>query len=208
MKPQVLVTQGSWLSSISMSLTCLNADVRILRRQDNPFELYQRSTHILIPGGADIHPFYYNAPIRFSHPGDPVRDSIEYGLVSLALADAKPLMGICRGHQMICAVAGGTLYQDIWHETGINHSRDEHRITLVRRSNLYQLMRTRSYKVNSYHHQAVHDVPAGWRVAATCDGLIEAIEHPRLPVISVQWHPEMMQDRFSDRLFAAFLAQR
>lgn len=205
-KPHVLVTPGSFTDHICWKLSTLGASVHILAPNENPYKMYEKASHILLPGGADIHPSYYNTRVRFAHPVASRRDPLEYGLATLALADAKPIMGICRGHQMICVVAGGTLHQDIWQDTGIEHRSNIHGIVIVSRSRLSRILKTRTCQVNSLHHQAVADVPAGWRIAATAGGIVESIEHPRLPVISVQWHPEILQSPASTALFASFLA--
>ena len=163
---------------------------------------------MLIPGGADIDPSLYGEDCTWALPWAPDRDEDEAELARWALADGKPLMGICRGHQMIAAVAGGTLYQDLRVDADVWHQAQHHRIRVDTRSRLSRA--TGGWcLVNSFHHQAVRVVPPGWRVVAeSFDAVVEAIEHPTLPVISVQWHPESLGDLNSMRLFQQFLRLR
>ncbi len=111
---------------------------------------------------------------------------------------------------MITAAAGGTLFQDIpsEFEWDVGHRSNEHEISIAPDSQLAAILGTDWIEVNSLHHQATDEVPPGWRaVAWSEDGVIEAIEHPDLPVVSVQFHPEMLRlhdDRFN-RLFDRFM---
>lgn len=205
-RPKVLMTQGSFTQEIRIRLRGLGARVRVLAPDDDVEALYARATHVLIPGGADIDPALYSEKVTWARPGAPYRDAVEARLVRWALAGGKPLMGICRGHQMIAAIAGGKLYQDIASDTDVFHSAQYHRIRFDTRSRLATAVGGWGL-VNSYHHQAVRIAPPGWRVVGeSFDAIIEAIEHPHLPVVSVQWHPEVLQDTASLRLFAQFLA--
>lgn len=204
--PTVLVTRGARVREIYDRLTSLGARVIIPAPGDDLRAAYDRASHLLTPGGADIDPALYGAVITWAAPLSPHRDEIEAQLVGWALAEAKPLLGICRGHQMIAAVAGGTLYQDLEAEAGVPHKLPAHRVRLDTRSRLGKLLGGWGH-VNSYHHQAVATPPPGWRVVAEgFDGVVEAIEHPTLPVLSVQWHPESLHDAGAHRLFAHFLA--
>jgi putative glutamine amidotransferase len=203
MKTRVLMTAGSWTEEIVTLLTGLGAGVHILAPGEKWEKAYRRATHVLIPGGADIHPREYDERNLWANPSAPERDAIELPLARQALTDAKPLMGICRGHQVITVAAGGSLHQDIERNLGVAHTARQHGIRVLPRSRLGRLTGSAAW-VNSYHHQAVKRVPAGWRVVAeSLDGMVvEAIEHPRLPVLSVQWHPEVLGDW---ELFEMFL---
>jgi putative glutamine amidotransferase len=206
MMPSVLVTRGARVHDIHSILTDLGASVHILAPGDDLREAFDAASRVLIPGGADIDPALYGEACTWARPFAPDRDDDEAELVGWALAEAKPLMGICRGHQMIAAIAGGTLYQDLGMDADVAHVAQHHRIRVDTRSRLAGV--TGGWcLVNSYHHQAVKRVPAGWRVVAeSFDAVVEAIEHPTLPVISVQWHPESLDDDRSLRLFQQFLS--
>lgn len=207
-KPVVLVTPGSWASEIAEMLE--GAGIRtILRNHFGKLASdYRRASHVLLTGGADIDPAYYNHPLTYARPCEPERDRAEMWLADLALLDRKPTMGICRGHQIITVAAGGTLYQDNAMELRVDHSETNHYVYARPGTRLRQLIGEVTL-VNSYHHQSVCHVPQGWRVAAYApDGVIEAIEHPTLPVISIQWHPEALATNESVALFTKFLQMR
>ncbi len=201
--PRVLLTPGSWHETIYKKLKSEGAQVRVMKLSEPLERHYRWATHILIPGGSDIHPAYYDEAITHSRPVEPERDEVEYQLAAWALDAGKPLMGICRGHQMITVVAGGKLHQDIAAETDALHMRYIHLVC----TNGSRLGGIGGWLVvNSYHHQAVKRLPEDWKVAASStDGVIESIEHPTLPVISVQWHPEVLDDIHSHNLFVKFL---
>lgn len=148
----------------------------------------------LSPGGCDIDPGLYGEEGNGSHPIIPDVDFREYLLVQKLLERKQPILGICRGHQIICAAAGGKLIQDLTSEGYDKHHHGP--VFLPKKSLLVEITGVKDNKLcaNSMHHQAVHPdhVPEGWFVSAwSDDGVIEAIQNPDLPVISVQWHPEM-----------------
>lgn len=202
-RPTVLVTPGSWVNEIAQILMGCGARVQILAPNADLNRAYSRASHILIPGGADIHPREYGENVLWARPTAAERDRLELPLARRALAEGKPLMGICRGHQVITVAAGGTLYQDIRMDLRMAHNVGSHIIRVHPQSRVGQVTGVVA-QVNSYHHQAVKRVPKGWRVVAESfeGAVVEAIEHPALPVISVQWHPEVLGDW---QLFAAFL---
>ena len=146
------------------------------------------------PGGCDIDPGLYGEENKGSNAVIPDVDFREYLLIEHLLKRKRPLLGICRGHQLICAAAGGKLIQDLV-EAGYNkHAHGP--VYLPNRSLLIEVTGVKNNKLiaNSLHHQAIHPdhVPDGWFVSAwSDDGVIEAIQNPNLPVISIQWHPEM-----------------
>lgn len=202
------MTQGSWTNDIARILAHLGAEVAVLVNPKKLKAAYAWADRVLLPGGADIHPDWYGQKLTHARPFAPERDDIEYQLAEMCLFDAKPLMGICRGHQMITIAAGGTLHQDIRWCLGIHHSAYDHALKVDQHTRLATLL-PKKLRVSSYHHQSTAVVPDGWHVAATSAGgaIIEAIEHPTLPVISVQWHPEVHPHTpDSKALFKAFIA--
>ena len=156
---------------------------------------------IVLSGGADIDPDYLNEEPIDGISINPRRDAQELMLVRLATDRHIPVLGICRGIQMLAAALGGKLYQDIRTQHGsdsMEHSQSiarglpSHEVRIEKDSLLYSLMGTEILAVNSFHHQAVREVPVGFRVTAVApDGIIEAMESTAFrPILGVQWHPE------------------
>lgn len=186
--------------------------------------IYERLDGVFIPGGADVDPSSYGEE---RHPrcdvGDPSRDAAELRLVTWAMEDRKPVLGICRGVQIINLAAGGTLYQDLadQFEGSIKHdyfpfegrfAREylAHEVTVAVGSRLAEIYGARSLPVNSMHHQGIRRLGAGLQATAVApDGLIEAAESPGEHwMVGVQWHPEVLTERDSltRRLFGEFIA--
>jgi putative glutamine amidotransferase len=173
---------------------------------------------ILIPGGGDIQPHLYGAD---KHPKtdniDVLRDDTELYLARKAAASGKPLLGICRGLQVINVALGGTLIQDLPDEVGGDLAHNEsatredwthmaHTVRLEADSQLRSLLQTDTIAVNSLHHQAIGTVGTGVRpVAWTHDGVIEAIEGtgPNF-MVAVQCHPETLRGEADPRWQAMF----
>ena len=157
---------------------------------------------ILLTGGGDINPLFLGEePIRELHGINPRRDRQELLLAQLAANRQIPILGICRGIQVLNAAFGGTLYQDIHSQmegTRIKHSQDldrsyaSHTVSIEKDSRLHRLFGTDTLAVNSFHHQAVQAPAPGFRVCARAtDGVIEAIESAEFKsILGVQWHPE------------------
>ncbi len=156
---------------------------------------------IVLSGGADIDPEYLGEEPLECVSINPRRDRQELSLVRLAMDRQIPVLGICRGIQVLSAALGGKLYQDIKtqhdrqpieHSQTIARGLPSHNVRLEKDSLLYGLLKTENLAVNSFHHQAVREAPAGFRVTAVApDGIIEGIESTCFrPVLGVQWHPE------------------
>lgn len=171
---------------------------------------------LLLTGGGDLNPlFLHEDPIRELHSINPYRDRQELLLTRLAANRQIPILGICRGMQVINAALGGTLYQDIYAQKdtpSIKHSQDlersfpSHKVELAEGSLLARILNAKEVAVNSFHHQAVKEAAPGFRVSATAsDGVIEAIESTEYKsIIGVQWHPEcfiLNQDKCMMPLF-------
>lgn len=180
----------------------------------------------LFTGGPDPHPFLFGEETH-SHCGgvSSKRDAMELALLPQILAAKKPVLGICRGIQIINVGLGGTIYQDIpsqfnekdgqkpafslAHRQPYGYEIPSHTVTLDPQSRLARLCGCNSLKVNSMHHQAVKDPAPGLTVCGTAsDGLIEALEMPDYPwLLAVQWHPEYLweQDQAAALLFKGFV---
>jgi putative glutamine amidotransferase len=182
--------------------------------------LYERVDAILLPGGRDINPQRYHAtPHPATHVPDDSRDEAEITLARWAVEDDRPLLGICRGHQLLNVALGGTLIQDVATETATSITHDTprdlprnfvaHEVTIHPESRLAGILATTRVGANSLHHQAVKEAAPGTCITAQApDGIIEGLELPdRRFALSVQWHPEDMYpiDDSARNLFAAFV---
>lgn len=153
---------------------------------------------LLLAGGGDIAPERFSQSDAGSTEIDPARDEIEFALTRLYLAAGKPILGICRGHQVLNVVLGGTLLQDIGDPLHLFHTRGDlpedriHPVHACKGNFLYDIYGP-VFPVNSSHHQVVDRLGEDLKAAAWSEsGLVEALEHATLPVRSVQWHPERM----------------
>lgn len=152
---------------------------------------------LLLCGGEDIDPKYFDQEVNGSEDPDPDRDEAELALMEKYVAAGKPILGICRGHQLINVALGGDLIQHIGDELCLFHRRADlpddriHPIRADESGFVHQLLYTQNLLVNSSHHQALGKLGKRLRAVAWAEsGLIEAIEHESLPIRGVQWHPE------------------
>ncbi len=170
---------------------------------------------IIISGGSDINSLYYNEnQIEELGKYYNQRDSFELALCKEATRYKKPVLGICRGLQIINIGFGGTLYQDILKQTTskIRHYNDdydncEHFINIVENSFLYDASQTNRMVVNSIHHQAIKKLGENLTVIASADdGIIEAIENKEQNIYGVQFHPERdLENEFYKKIFKNFI---
>ena len=148
---------------------------------------------LILCGGSDVDPKYYNEEIDGSTGIDAERDEIEFALLKAYVEAGKPVFGICRGFQLINIFFGGTLYQDIEEadlHRQINFVDSVHSITADQNSVIGRLF-GQNVSINSSHHQALKKLGNGIRATAFWENkYVEAIEHTELPIIGVQWHPE------------------
>jgi len=170
-------------------------------------DLFERLDGLLFPGGGDLDPSTYGMTTTAWLMGiDGERDHLELTLARWALQDGMPVLGICRGQQLLNVAAGGTLIPHIpsLRPDALPHSDPNrapealaHSVTVQPDSYLAKVGTPPSLEVNSSHHQAVDRVASGWRISAIApDGIIEAIEAPGHPfALAVQWHPERLGDR-------------
>ena len=170
----------------------------------DPAEIIPRLDGLLMSGGADIDPKRYGAePEPELQSIEPARDEFELKILELVYERELPVAGICRGLQILNVHAGGSLYQDV-----PPHSvRDKapstrvHDITTEKGSILEKLYGEK-LEVNSLHHQSIKTLGKHFSASATSnDGIVEGIEHSQLPIVAVQWHPEMLDTRDSDPIF-------
>lgn len=136
------------------------------------------------------------------------RDDFDFRLLDAARRRRLPVIGICRGCQLLNIAFGGTLWQDLPSEfpvADVQHRNVHHKISVDSASRLARAIGGTDALVNSYHHQAVKDLAPGFRIVAKApDGVVEAIECDSYPAIGVQFHPEKMLCRENDKTFAVF----
>lgn len=146
----------------------------------------------LIPGGNDVDPSLYHQPLDASTVlCNPLESFVEKEILDHAVRSKKPILGICKGIQIINVFFGGSLYQDI-----PNHQNVYHNIHI----------NERTCQVNSFHHQAIKTLAPTFNAIATSDdGIIEAIVHSTLPIIAIQLHPELdLSDPINRYVFDEF----
>ena len=182
----------------------------------------------LFTGGPDVHPFYFGEETQ-AHCGNVClrRDEMELTLLKLVMAARKPVLGVCRGVQVLNIGLGGDIYQDIpsqfhgdphedfpadfpiAHAQPFYHGIPSHTVKVTPGTLLAGIARCDTLKVNSVHHQAVRRVAPGLVDSGHApDGIVECIEKPDYPyLIGVQWHPEYLweQDEAAARLFRSFV---
>ena len=189
-------------------------DVTVLRA------MFERIDGLVLTGGVDIAPgLYGEEPIPELGEVHAERDAAELPLAKWAFAEGKPVLGICRGHQVLNVALGGTLYQDLpaqWgrnidHELSVREEcwdRFDHGLMLEPDSRLAELLGETEIAVNSLHHQAVKALGAGLRIVGRApDGIVEAIEGTGDGfVIGIQCHPEELWQSADTRWRSVFRA--
>ncbi|RQD73374.1 MAG: gamma-glutamyl-gamma-aminobutyrate hydrolase family protein [Candidatus Syntrophonatronum acetioxidans] len=173
---------------------------------------------LVFSGGGDPDPFLWGEePLPEQGEIEPWRDQMEILLVKEALEIGTPLLGICRGMQVMNLAAGGTLYQDLDRQKGglIKHMQEAprwyatHGVTLTPGSRINNIMGRGNLRVNSFHHQGIAQVAPGFLVSGRApDEVIEVLEYREGGyALGVQWHPETMvkRDKKMGHLFADFV---
>ena len=171
---------------------------------------------ILLTGGQDVDPEYFGEP---PIPGlgsiNPFRDSLEIHLCRQAMEQDIPVLGICRGIQLMNIAMGGTIYQDLnsqWTFGQLQkHSQlapdwySSHEVELEENSKLAQIIGVQRLRTNSFHHQAVKEPAPCFEITARCgDGVVEGIESKSHSfAVGVQWHPEKMWQK-DDKMLTLF----
>ena len=209
--PEPTVAQSKYMESLARA----GAGMRWVELNDPEQAVQDALTcdGLLLPGGGDMDPKFYGQE-RIPACGEPnlLRDAAEPLLLRAFLAADKPVLGICRGIQVMNAVLGGDLYQDIKpfeHLPHNGHWAKVHTVTVRRGILLSRILGQDTVLVNSQHHQAVDRVAPGFTLAALSeDGIVEAIEKPDAGFcLGVQWHPEWLSDAdpAMQSLFDAFV---
>ncbi len=204
-----------WIMShraLAVMVPTLGFDAEVSRRRVSVDQYVDILDALVLQGGADVSPASYGQkPLREDWSGDPIRDRYEIELIDGFRKAGKPVLGICRGAQLINVAFGGTLIQDIptqlphasRHVDAAQYDNWSHGLSIVSDSGLAAIYAgALSATVNSIHHQSVDRVGAGLDVEARCaeDGLVEAIRSREDEfILGVQWHPEFHWHR-TDRL--------
>lgn len=175
----------------------MNQDEEVIEQQINQID------GLILSGGHDVSPEYYKEePLQKLGMTLSERDCFDFLLLKKAKEKNIPILGICRGSQIINVYHGGNLYQDLSYREGKTfkhwqgHDSDivTHSVIINNNSQLYKMIGARELMVNSFHHQLIKEVPSNFTIAANAkDGVIEAIEAMDYRfLVGVQWHPEML----------------
>ncbi|NPV11054.1 MAG: gamma-glutamyl-gamma-aminobutyrate hydrolase family protein [Ignavibacteria bacterium] len=188
-----------WLKSSSDQVEILK-----LHHSTNKPEDLLKCNSLVLPGGVDINPENYNQENKGLSKIDEeskIRDKFERELIDVALKNNMPILGICRGFQLVNVHLGGTLFQHIDNHRNSDNDEDlTHSVKVNRNSQLFEIVNLEEGLVNSSHHQAIDKV-SDYLVASAFseDGIVEALEWKdksiKSPLLLVQWHPERMKDR-------------
>lgn len=189
-------------------------------KEEDLEELVQNLDGIVFSGGPDLEPALYSEePVPALGGIAPTRDNFEMALAKAVISAGKPILGICRGCQLMNVACGGTLYQDLpsqykegdllKHVQSAPRWHGSHSVELVPGTKLAECFPGETnIRVNSYHHQAIKDLAPGWKVSAKApDGIIEAAESIEYPfLMAIQWHPETFYDFNNfDSVFKKFI---
>ncbi|MGO4252715.1 gamma-glutamyl-gamma-aminobutyrate hydrolase family protein [Paenarthrobacter sp. TAF1] len=174
---------------------------------------------LVLPGGGDIDPARYGgSAIDVLYDINPAQDELDFMLTEQAFRADIPILGICRGAQVINVVFGGTLFEDL-PPTSVEHCRvpleEEdmdfvwHDVHVVEGTHLANASNSGRFSIASGHHQGIHRLGTGLKASATAeDGLVEAFENADGSTVGVQWHPEVegMKPAIRDAPFRVFEA--
>ncbi len=159
---------------------------------------------LLLPGGGDVAPWRTGAAEGLARGVDEARDALELELTAQFLALGRPILGVCRGMQVLDTALGGTLLQHIEGHQAIDGVDGRHASSALPGSRAARLYGT-SFTINSAHHQAVDRLGQGLRaVQWSPEGIIESMEHETLPVWGVQWHPERLELPDGQKIYDLF----
>lgn len=183
-------------------------------------EIINRLDGIIFTGGEDISPLLFNEePLKETTEISYNRDRMEMELLRLAYKKKLPILGICRGLQVINVFLGGTLYQDIpsqienahGHVSAMDLTEGYHSIDLIKETRLFDIIKEEKIAVNSQHHQSIKDLGEGLKISCKApDGVIEGIESIDSDrfLLGLQFHPEVMvkDERFLN-IFSSFVKE-
>ncbi|MCD2137424.1 gamma-glutamyl-gamma-aminobutyrate hydrolase family protein [Salinicoccus halitifaciens] len=229
--PQPIIGITTFISEKGLTLPTTYIDAindsdgvpMVLAKTEDPGKIKTQIDNIdalLLTGGNDIEPALFGEePHRELGEIEPGRDAYESALIEHALEKGIPILGICRGAQILNIQQGGTMYQDIYSqmEAELNQHTQKaarnylaHTVDIEAGSLLHRIVGETSIKTNTFHHQANKDVPDHFIISGLSpDGVVEAVESTVHDfVIGLQWHPEgtYFNDEASKKIFQAFVA--
>ncbi len=187
-------------------------NIPMINSEDYLDSIVEKCDGFLFSGGPDLSPYLYNAnPDSQCGKVVPERDEFELKLMKKVIKAEKPLLGICRGAQLINVYYNGTLNQHIDdHRDGVNHHAltkfprwyKAHEVNVKKESHIEKAFNKNMLKTNSLHHQAIEEVGDELTVTAkSSDGIVEGIEDENKDfLVGVQWHPEMMYFKHEEQL--------
>ena len=189
MKKVLIAEAEGKCANYSSALSACGADVKVSLDEGDA----EGFDALLLPGGGDVDPRFFGQEMDGSEEPDRELDERQFALLKRFVRARKPVLGICRGHQVINVFFGGDLIQDL--KTAGLHTRKGgdvyHATTAEEKTFLSELYGTR-FRTNSSHHQGLGRLGEGLVVVQRSDGdgVVEGIRHETLPVLGVQWHPE------------------
>lgn len=208
-----------WIKGVDSTL---NVVVMYGMPQDSVDAYLQKADGIILTGGNDINPLWYGKPEyeEYCETFDNYRDTLEMGMINYAMKNYVPVVGICRGFQLMNVANGGTMIPDIQKFKNIEeikhriNNTDSAHIVIPEAGSWIATLYPKAAEtlwINTLHHQAIDQIAPNFKVAAYSeDGIIESIElvdttGSKQFAIGVQWHPELLRDEFSNFLGNIFL---
>ena len=194
-----------WLHTYTDTSTTIFTNMYAVNSEDSVNMMLSRADGIIISGGEDVYPGLYEQEHDTIRCGsiDRHRDSLDIQMISYAFQNKIPLLGVCRGHQILNVAQGGSLIVDIPEDFGSprmhrNNGGTTHRVYIKKNTYLHSIVKVDSGDIYSNHHQGINILAEGLSICSRApDSLIEAVElsdttqHPF--VLGVQWHPEIME---------------